>query len=436
MELEELFRSKLESAELIPGGDIRGNLMRKLGRKEFLRFNPSRINIYYAGGIIVAGLTAGVLLTTTRSGDNTRQLIPPSEKVMVADSTGKKTVEVQLPSENIPVTGVVREISTGADQNSNQSHQNTTINTQKAESGTAVRPLPERNDSILKNNQIKESNQGAGINGLTLQKKISASFEVSELSGCMPMKVKFTNRSVAYDSSYWTFGDGGYSANRNPEWIFDMQGEYRIVLKVFRKDGSESTAFRIITVYPKPVARFEIHPDNPIIPDDEIRFMNYSMDGVKCKWEFGDGKESDEWEPVYKYNHFDKFNLRLIVWSDHGCADSLAVLNAFAGSGSYIKFPNAFIPNADGPAGGFYSSKSDEAAQIFHPVTSGVTDYQLRIFTKTGILIFESNDINFGWDGYNKGQLCEPGVYVWKVRGTYKNGEQFVKMGDLTLLRK
>ena len=50
-------------------------------------------------------------------------------------------------------------------------------------------------------------------------------------------------------------------------------------------------------------------------------------------------------------------------------------------------------------------------------------------------MIFESNDINIGWDGYNKGELCEPGVYIWKVRGKFRNGEPFIKMGDVTLLK-
>jgi hypothetical protein len=113
----------------------------------------------------------------------------------------------------------------------------------------------------------------------------------------------------------------------------------------------------------------------------------------------------------------------------------MLVKNAFSGSGCFIDFPNAFIPGSGGPAGGYYSIKTDEAARIFHPSTSGVIDYHLKIFSKLGILIFETNDINIGWDGYFKGQLCEPGVYIWKVRGTYKNGEPFVKMGDVTLLK-
>jgi hypothetical protein len=111
------------------------------------------------------------------------------------------------------------------------------------------------------------------------------------------------------------------------------------------------------------------------------------------------------------------------------------VINAFSGSEYFIEFPNAFIPNPDGPVGGSYSSKSDEGAEIFHPSFSGVSDYHLKIFSKLGILIFESNDINIGWDGYIKGQLSNPGVYVWKVRGNFRNGEPFIRMGDVTLLK-
>jgi hypothetical protein len=124
-----------------------------------------------------------------------------------------------------------------------------------------------------------------------------------------------------------------------------------------------------------------------------------------------------------------------VVYSDWGCSDSVTVFNALSGSQYFINFPNAFIPNVQGPSGGYYSSKSDEAAQVFHPSYSGVSDYQLKIFSKLGIQIFESNDINLGWDGYNNGQLCEPGVYIWKVRVKFRNGEPFIKMGDVTLLK-
>jgi PKD repeat protein len=208
-----------------------------------------------------------------------------------------------------------------------------------------------------------------------------------------------------------------------------------VVLQVFGPYGLQASSAASIKVYPKPQARFEISPEKVVLPDDEIRFLNYSANGVRFEWDFGDGNSSDLFEPRHKYSKFSNYNVRLVVLSENGCADSLIVMNAFSGSEYFIDFPNAFIPNPEGSSGGFYSSKSDEGAQVFHPAFSGVSEYQLKIFSKLGILIFESNDVNIGWDGYYKGQLSNPGVYIWKVRGSFLNGEPFIKMGDVTLLK-
>ena len=35
----------------------------------------------------------------------------------------------------------------------------------------------------------------------------------------------------SYDSCRWTFGDGGYSSKKDPEWIFDVEGEYKVVFR-------------------------------------------------------------------------------------------------------------------------------------------------------------------------------------------------------------
>jgi hypothetical protein len=156
---------------------------------------------------------------------------------------------------------------------------------------------------------------------------------------------------------------------------------------------------------------------------------------LRYLWNFGDGNTSDLFEPLHRYEKYGNYNISLKVYSEAGCSDSLLVYNAFSGSAFYIEFPNAFIPNTNGPSGGVYSSTSDESAQVFHPSYSGVSEYHLKIFSKLGVLIFETNDINIGWDGYFKGQLTNPGVYIWKVRGNFSNGEPFTKMGDVTLLK-
>jgi PKD repeat protein len=262
-----------------------------------------------------------------------------------------------------------------------------------------------------------------------------ALFEVSSTGGCAPLKIHFINNAGSFDSCRWTFGDGGYSNEINPDWIYDVDGEYKVTLQVFSKDGYQTSSTALITVFPKPRARFEVLPQKAMIPNDRIHFINYSSDAVRFRWDFGDGDTSGLFEPFHKYDKYSNYNVSLVAYSESGCADSITVRNAFSDSMYFIDFPNAFIPNTGGSTGGLYSSKSDEAAQVFHPEFSGVAEYQLKIFSKLGVLIFESNDLNIGWDGYYKGQLCNPGVYIWKVRGNFINGEPFVNMGDVTLLK-
>lgn len=433
MRLRELFRQKLGNAEIIPSVSAKAKLMRKLAFREFLHFNPARFNIYYIGGVIVAGLTAAIILTSVNK--NALVLPESNAKINITSPVDK----------NIPLNQTENNKTNISEKISPESPENKVVNTHKTLSDHSPQnsisaderheiPQPV-SDSFAKKKLIlsesfDKSKLQAGI------KSENPLFEASVTKGCTPLNVKFYNNTTAFDSCRWTFGDGGSSNERNPGWIFDLEGEYRVVLNIFSSDGSQTTYSEVITVYPKPRAQFEIAPEKAILPDDEIRFYNYSVNAVHFNWNFGDGSNSELFEPVHKYQKFSNYNVRLTVASDFGCKDSITVMNAFSASQYFIDFPNAFIPNDQGPTGGFYSSKSDEGAQVFHPSFSGVSEYHLKIFSKHGILIFESSDINIGWDGYFKGQLSEPGVYVWKVRGNFRNGEPFIKMGDLTLLRK
>jgi len=62
MDIEGLFRTKLEENEMEAGADLTRLVMRRLERKEFLRFNPSRFNIFYAAATAVAITIAGLVI--------------------------------------------------------------------------------------------------------------------------------------------------------------------------------------------------------------------------------------------------------------------------------------------------------------------------------------------------------------------------------------
>ena len=72
---------------------------------------------------------------------------------------------------------------------------------------------------------------------------------------------------------------------------------------------------------------------------------------------------------------------------------------------------------------------------MFFPYTSGIIKFKLQVFNRWGELIFESNNVDIGWDGYYNGKLCQQDVYIWKAFMKLNNGEEHNNSGDVTLLR-
>jgi PKD repeat protein len=434
--LSELFRRRLEYAEIIPSDSAKIQLMQRLDRKEFMHFIPNRLNIWYLGGIIAAGVAVTLILLQGADGKEALRTSKIENIISGTESALNQTLSItegkaSTEQKEVPTPGIIgnlNQIETGELESDGESI--TAVPELKRVINAPSNIQGSMPDNVIFSGKMKGKNElQSGY--LETGNLIQASDQV----GCSPMKVNFTNMAPLYDSCLWSFGDGGFSDVKDPVWLYDVEGEYKVVLSVYRPDGKIVISSVTITVQPGPVARFETTPEDAIVPDDEITFLNFSSGAVKFRWDFGDGISSELFEPKHKYNNYDTYDVSLIAVSEAGCSDSLVLKNTFAGSGYFISFPNAFIPNPNGPSGGYYSNMSDELASIFHPVYAGISEYQLKIFSRKGVQLFESKDINIGWDGYYKGQSCDPGVYVWKVRGYFINGEAFTQIGDITLLK-
>lgn len=99
-----------------------------------------------------------------------------------------------------------------------------------------------------------------------------------------------------------------------------------------------------------------------------------------------------------------------------------------------ISFPNAFRWNHGGPTGGYWNENETDD-YVFRPVFRNVAEYKLQIYNRNGELIYESNEINKGWDGYIKnGNVAIQGVYIWKAKGKFTDGTSYDRIGDVTFL--
>jgi PKD repeat protein len=255
--------------------------------------------------------------------------------------------------------------------------------------------------------------------------------------GCSPLKVQFVNKSVYGESYLWDFGDKQYSNEENPVHTYYIPGNYIVKLTVANIAG-QSVHNEIITVYQNPSAILNAYPTDIVNNEQIVVFYNYSYYDSLYLWRFGDGQTSTEENPYHKYENPGSYNVSLTVTSKEGCIDS-AFLNTPIivdwKTGS-VKFPNVFKWNQTGPTGGEWKEGVyPEMDQVFRPFNENVIEYKLQIFNRWGVLIYESNDLHKGWDGYfGNGHLALQGVYVWKATGRYADGKYFNLVGDVTFL--
>jgi PKD repeat protein len=262
-----------------------------------------------------------------------------------------------------------------------------------------------------------------------------ASFD-SVPGACSPSTITLNNTSLYATSYMWEFGDGAISYAANPTYTYYEHGTYRITLTATGPGGTHVFS-RLVEVYETPKAYFEVAPSKVFVDDERVRGFNLSEGADYYIWEWGDGDTSMVKDPYHRYMHEGLYDVTLHAYSNNGCYNSYTLSPGVtvvpAGD---IRFANVFRPNKEGPNGGDVTSLPADQVDIvfFPPVKDQVDNYKLQIFNRAGVLIFESNDINIGWDGYYKGQLCMQGVYVWYVEGNYANGKPYKKVGDITLL--
>jgi len=263
-----------------------------------------------------------------------------------------------------------------------------------------------------------------------------------DISDCVPFTVDFsaTTKYIYEDSYQWDFGfNSATSSATEPVFTYTEPGTY--VAKLFVEgDGGLNWDYKKITVYPKPDVNFTFTPEKVLVESQitdpkPVKFFNHTEDGESFEWLFGDGDMSFEEEPSHIYRDTGLFNVTLIATTPFGCMDTLVHETPVYvyGEGKLI-FPTAFMVDPAGPADEYYDPE-DPDPYIFRPVASGVKEYNLSIYNRWGVLLFETDDVNRGWNGYIDGEMAKQDVYVWKVKARFTNGEPYVAAGDVTLFK-
>jgi gliding motility-associated-like protein len=104
-----------------------------------------------------------------------------------------------------------------------------------------------------------------------------------------------------------------------------------------------------------------------------------------------------------------------------GCKDSTSRLINI--KDEQLFFPSAFTPNGDG------------LNDTFKPGGTGIKTYSLAIYNRWGQKIFETDDLEHGWDGTFNGQTVDTETYLFQCDARGYSGKLYTFNGNITILR-
>lgn len=140
-------------------------------------------------------------------------------------------------------------------------------------------------------------------------------------------------------------------------------------------------------------------------------------------WDFGDGQSAVGQRAAHKYRQPGVYKVRLVAFSkaDNIC-DTIEKEVQIAAPQYSITFPNAQVASLSATP---FVPKGD---------VDELVSYRLVIYRRNGQEVFSTASAQQGWNGFYKGERLSKGVYVYKARYEFSNGERNTSGGSITLL--
>ena len=154
----------------------------------------------------------------------------------------------------------------------------------------------------------------------------TANFTAASTSGCSPVVVNFQDQSSGTITTWlWDFGTGATSTLQNPSTTYFTPGVYTVKLTVTGPQGSNTlTKNQYVTVYGKPSVNFIVNDSVACFPHSahftDLSSTSAGTTNNSWLWDFGDGTQSSQQNPVHIYNAAGNYTVTLKVTNDKGCS--------------------------------------------------------------------------------------------------------------------
>lgn len=225
-------------------------------------------------------------------------------------------------------------------------------------------------------------------------------------------------------------GVGGYTfalsdGSQNSSGLFTalVAGNYDITIA----DANNCTTTDSTTITEPDSVQITVTPDPVEVNLGEslqLQTSNNQTGTITYNWQPAFGLSCyDCAAPVFNGNYSQIYTV--VMSTDSGCYGTSTV-NVTVVPKYDVFIPNVFTPNGDGV---------NDEWQIFGNM-KGIKQLNVAVFNRWGEKVFESNDINFGWNGKYQAELAPPGVYTYTAKFVWLNNHSDNNyMGTITLIR-
>ncbi|NOQ75747.1 MAG: PKD domain-containing protein [Crocinitomix sp.] len=230
----------------------------------------------------------------------------------------------------------------------------------------------------------------------------------NETTGCIPFEVFFENVGETGVTCEWNFGDG--TIVETCDFImhtYTNPGVYDVSLTVIDANGCSATAFYedYIAAYDLPIANFKYAPVEVTTLDRTVDFTDLSSGADNWIWNFDAFGNSTDQNPSFLFpDNEGTYEIMQIAITPEGCRDTMVQTLVV------VQEHLIFVPNVITPDG-------TNLNEVFLPYFTGIDvyNYHLTIYNRWGELVFESYDLNTGWNGTFNDVIVQDGVYIWHI---------------------
>ena len=220
-----------------------------------------------------------------------------------------------------------------------------------------------------------------------------ASFNNNATSGYAPLSVQLNDTSTGAPTQwFWDFGDGANSTEQNTTHTYSAAGNYNVNLTVNNTNGtdSKSTTITVITQptlqAALPVANFTCNLISGYAPLS-VKFTDLSKNATGLYWDFGDGTNSTQHNPIHTYSIAGNYSVNLTVSNANGIDSELATINVLPVNTGGIEW---------GPSTKYDTGSSDSIAMDNAGHCVEVHVGSGRLFYKVGKVNFDTEEIQWG----------------------------------------